>query len=76
MVHLVTQVLWPVTRPLTQWAEVSQRHACRNAMVASTAITATRRERDEVQDFVETLIARRTGRAGPTSPSLPSARLG
>ena len=49
MVHLVTQMLWPVSRPLTQWAETSQRHACRNAMVASTAITATRRERDEVQ---------------------------
>ena len=57
MVHLVTQMLWPVSRPLTQWAENSQRHACRNAMVASTAITATRRERDEVQEFVETLIA-------------------
>jgi hypothetical protein len=79
MVHVVTQMLWPVTRPLAQWAESSQRHACRNAMVASTAITATRRERDEVQDFVETLIARRSrslDRAGHASPTLPAARLG
>ena len=73
MVALVTQMLWPVTRPLTQWAELSQRGACRNAMVASTAITATRRERDEVQEYVDTLIARR---AGAASPTLPAARLG
>lgn len=76
MVHLVTQMLWPVSRPLTQWAEHSQRHACRNAMVASTAIAATRRERDEAQEFVELLIAHRSRRAGHPSPSLPAARLG
>jgi hypothetical protein len=75
MVHLVTQMIWPVARPLAQWAEVSQRHACRNAMVASTAIAATRQERDETQEYVETLIARHARRAGPTSP-LPAARLG
>jgi hypothetical protein len=38
-------------------------------MVASTAMTATRRERDEVQAFVDTLVARRSrpldGRSGP-----------
>jgi hypothetical protein len=80
MGHLVTQVLWPVSRPLSHWAEGRQRHACRNAMVASTAITATRRERDEVQQFVDDLIARRARtqvhRAGPASPTLPAARLG
>jgi hypothetical protein len=69
MVHLLTQVLWPVGRPLSHWAETSQRQACRNAMVASTVITATRRERDEVQAFVDTLVARRSrpldGRSGP-----------
>jgi len=74
MVRLVTHMIWPVTRPLAQWAEVSQRHACRNAMVASTAIAATRQERHETQAYVETLIARRARRAGPTS--LPVARLG
>jgi hypothetical protein len=76
MVNLVTQALWPVRRPLSHWAENSQRHACRNAMVASTVITQTRRERDEVQEFVDTLIARRSRRAGRASPALPAARLG
>jgi hypothetical protein len=80
MGHLVTQVLWPVSRPLSHWAENSQRHARRNAMVASTAIAATRRERAEVQEFVDILIARRSRplnhRAGPASPTLPAARLG
>jgi hypothetical protein len=76
MVHLVTQMLWPVTRPLAQWADASQRQACRNAMVASTAVTAGRRERDEVQEFIESLHARRSRRAGTAPPSLPAARLG
>ena len=76
MVRLVTHMTWPVRRPLSQWAENSQRHACRNAMVASTAISTTRRERDEVQEYVDTLIARRSRRAGPASPTLPAARLG
>ena len=76
MVQLVTQMMWPVRRPLSQWAENRQLHACRNAMVASTAISTTRRERDEVQEYVETLIARRSSRAGHASPSLPAARLG
>lgn len=75
MIRLVTQVVRPVARPLAQWAEVSQRQACRNAMVASTAIAATRQERAETQEYVETLIARRARRAGPSS--LPAAaRLG
>ena len=52
-------VIEPMLRPLTRWAEESQRQACRNAMVASTALTAGRRERDEVQEFIETTLARR-----------------
>jgi hypothetical protein len=66
----------PLTRPLKRWAEASQRQACRNAMVASTALTAGRRERDEVQDFVEAVLARRKPRAGAAPPILPAARLG
>ena len=66
----------PVLRPVTAWAEQSQRRACRNAMVASTALTAGRRERDEVQEFVEAILARRKPRAGAAPPSLPAARLG
>jgi hypothetical protein len=74
MVHLVSHLMWPVARPLTQWAEGSQRKACRNAMVASTAIAATRQESAETQEYVATLIARRARRAGPAT--LPAARLG
>jgi hypothetical protein len=72
MNHLVE----PMLRPLTRWAEHSQRQACRNAMVASTALAATRRERDEVQEFIESLIAHREPRAGAAPPTLPAARLG
>ncbi len=72
MNHLVG----PLFRPLTRWAESSQQTACRNAMVASTALTAGRRERDETQEYVVALLARRTRRAGAAPPSLPAARLG
>jgi hypothetical protein len=72
----MNQIIDPMLRPLARWAEHSQRGACRNAMVASTALTACRRERDEVQEFVEDLIARREPRAGAALPSLPAARLG
>ena len=76
MNHLFSYALIPVARPLTQWAEHSQRQACRNAMVAPTVLAAGRRERDEVQEFIETLHARRARRAGAAPPSLPAARLG
>ena len=80
MIHLVSRILWPVTAPiagpLAQWAERSQQHACRNAMVASTAISAGRRERVEAQEYVDTLLTHRARRAGPASPTLPAARLG
>jgi hypothetical protein len=55
MIHLID----PMFRPLARWAEQSQRQACRNAMVASTALTQGRRERDEVREFVEAVLARR-----------------
>jgi hypothetical protein len=60
----MNQLIEPMLRPLTRWAEQVQRQACRNAMVASTALTAGRRERDEVQEFVESTLARRQHRAG------------
>jgi len=72
----MNQLIEPMLRPLTRWAEQSQQQACRNAMVASTALTAGRRERDEVQEFVEAVLARRKPRAGAAPPSLPAARLG
>ena len=70
----MNQLIEPMFWPLTRWAENSQRQACRNAMVASTDLTAGRRERDETQEFVDTLIARRARRAGAASPALPAAR--
>ena len=72
----MNQLIEPIMRPLTKWAEHSQQHACRNAMVASTALTARRRERDEVQEYVEAALARRKPRVGAAPPSLPAARLG
>lgn len=55
MNHLID----PMLLPLTRWAEHSQRNACRNAMVASNALSAGRQERAETQHFVEHLIAHR-----------------
>jgi hypothetical protein len=75
----MNQLIEPMLRPLTRWAEQSQQRACRNAMVASTALTAGRRERDEVQQFVEAAIARRAARGGAASSGparVPAARLG
>jgi hypothetical protein len=72
MHHLIRHL----ARPVTQWAEDSQRQACRNAMVASTMLTAGRRERDEVQLFVDQLLSHREPRAGAAPPTLPAARLG
>ena len=73
----MNQLIEPMFWPLTRWAENSQRQACRNAMVASTVLAAGRRERDETQEFIDTLIARRARRAGAAPPALPAAaRLG
>lgn len=65
MVHFID----PMVRPIARWAEQSQRQACRNAMVASTALTARRQERDEAEEFVRSALARRR----PTA-SEPHAR--
>jgi hypothetical protein len=66
----------PMLRPLSRWAEHSQRQACRNAMVASTALAANRLEREEVKLFVEETLARRApvAEAVPTPPA--TAQLG
>jgi hypothetical protein len=48
-----------ILMPLNRWAEHSQTTARRNAMVASTELGALRRERDEVQEYVESLLAQR-----------------
>ena len=61
---LITQILMPLTR----WAEHSQTIACRNAMVASTELRALRRERAEVQEYVESLLAQRGAPAPRATP--------
>ena len=72
----MNQMIQPMLGPLTRWAKKSQHQARRNAMVASTNLAAGRRERDETQEFIATLIARRARRAGAAPPVLPAARLG
>jgi len=72
----MNHVIDPVFRPLTRWAELSQRGACRNAMVASTELHELRRERAEAQEFVDELIAHRSPPAGAVPPERPAARLG
>ena len=50
-----------LTRLLTTaatWHVNSQHRACRNALVASTALTQQRRERDDVEDFLASHAAR------------------
>jgi len=73
--ELVNYLMEPMLRPLARWAELSQRQACRNAMVASTALASNRRERNEVQEFVEEVLAHRQPRAGGAPASLPEAIL-
>ena len=67
----MNHLIGPVIRPLTMWAERSQRGACRNAMVASTALMALRRERDEVEEYLAQAIASAPLRAGAAASPLP-----
>ena len=74
--HLIEPMLRPLSRCVQGLAEHSQRQACRNAMVASTALTARRQEREDVQLFVEDLLARRTPVAEVVPNPPASAQLG
>ncbi|GAB3998365.1 hypothetical protein [Nocardioides marmoraquaticus] len=67
MTHLITTRAAPWTAPLTRWAERSQQRACRNAMVASTALAQARLERDEVAAYVVGTLARRSGSVEPAA---------
>jgi len=67
MNHLIE----PMLRPLSRFAEHSQRQACRNAMVASTALAASRLEREEAQQFIKTMLARRA--SGDVAPAAATA---
>ena len=70
--HVIQPMLRPLSRWAQGWAEHSQRQACRNAMVASTALAASRQEREEVRLFVEDMLARRAP-AADTAPHPPAA---
>ncbi|MDQ6934419.1 MAG: hypothetical protein M3130_03890 [Actinomycetota bacterium] len=48
-------------RPVSAWAERSQRGACHNAMVASTALAASMHEREEVARYLDAVAARTSG---------------
>lgn len=55
----VPAAAWHALRgSVQQWAVDSQRAACRNAMVAGTALAARRAEREDVEEF----LAAREGR--------------
>jgi hypothetical protein len=43
---------WRLARSVLAWPVETQQGSRRNAMVASTALTERRRERDEVEEFL------------------------
>ncbi len=46
-----------ILQVVTQWPVASQQRARRNAMIATTALTRGRVERDEVEEFLTTRYA-------------------
>ena len=69
----MNELIEPVVRALSRWAQESQRTACRNAMVASTALAERRRERREVEEFLHHALAPHPVEA---EPSAQESRLG
>jgi hypothetical protein len=58
-IHQLQRTPWRLVNAAAQWHVTSQQHARRNALVASTALTARRQEQREVEDFLAELEARR-----------------
>ena len=56
-----------LVRSILAWPVETQRGSRRNALVASTALTELRRERDEVEEYLE-LRASRTSLEAPETP--------
>lgn len=74
---VTTSSTWgALSATVTRWAERSQQRACRNAMVASTALTQARAERAEVEEYVAGTLARRAGGTTPALPQQPEAPTG
>ena len=66
--HELQRSPWRLVNAATQWPVASQQRARRNALVASTALTARRLERMDVDDFLADLAARREAPALPAQP--------
>lgn len=62
-------LLAPLLRPLSAWAETSQRTACRNAMTASTELAERLRETRDVQEYVVRTLELRASAPHPTARS-------
>ncbi len=60
-------------RRLDGWAVASQQQARRNAMIASTRLAQRRAERNEVEEFLALLAARKEQAVTPGEPSAPAA---
>lgn len=58
--------IWTPIRAIARWPVTTQIGARRNALVASTALTHRRRERDDVEQFLRTV-----NHAGPAAPGGP-----
>ncbi len=71
MLHLVA-LHSPVTARVSRWSERAQQRACRNAMVASTALSEARRERAEVERYVVGTLARRSSPALAPAAETPT----
>ena len=54
------RTLWRIVSAAASWHVTSQQHACRNALVASTALTERRRELEDVEEFLVAHAARAT----------------
>ncbi len=62
----ITQHVRTATRRATQWHVRSQETARRNAMLASTALTQRRVERQEVEEFLDGHLRARAERQALT----------
>ena len=72
MKYLTPPVFWPVLII----AQHSQRRACRNAMVATTALSALRHEREETEELVDELLSGRPAGAAWHAQDRDVVRLG
>ena len=63
-----------LVRMVLTWPVESQQQARRNALVAGTALARVRKERDEVEEFLELHDRRRTSEQPPAVTARRAAR--